>query len=138
MKPTELQIGNLVSLSGQTVKVRSITKKKVGVLTDSESTRLHYARLFEVEPIPITEEWLTKNGFTKIGKADNYGIEVFNKELPDVTIEIRKNCSNTIGRDWFLHVDNQDCQGIACADVQYIHQVQNLLNLVGVKSDFKV
>lgn len=138
MKPTELQIGNLVFLSGQAVKVRSITKKKVGVLTDSESTRLHYARLFEVKPIPITEEWLMKNSFTKIGIADNFGVEVYRKGLPDAIIEIKKNCSNTIGRDWFCHIDNETCQGVACADVQYIHQVQNLLNLVGVKSDFKV
>ena len=133
-----LMIGSWVLAGGEPRQVRSITKKKVGVLTSNESHRQSYYRLFEVEPIPITEEWLMKNGFEKIGDKDSYGIEVYNKELPDITIEIRKNGSNTIGRDWFCHIDNQDCQGIACADVQYIHQLQNLLNLLNIKMEMKV
>lgn len=136
MKANELQIGNLVFLGGQTVKVRSITRKKVGVLKDNERTRLHYARLFEVEPIPITEEWLMKNGF-KQSKKLIVPFAIYEGEINYCNIELRKY-SNTIGCDWSLHVDNQDLQSIANADVQYIHQIQNLLNLVGVKSDFKV
>lgn len=138
MNKQHLQIGNLVSYHGHPVQVRTVTSRKVGVLISNEHTQLCYARFHEVEPIPITEEWLMKNEFEKIGDKDNYGIEVYNKELPDITIEIRNNGSNTIGRDWFCHIDNQDCQGIACADVQYIHQLQNLLNLLSVKMNVEL
>ena len=63
MKPTELRIGNLVMYNGEVVRVEQITKKKIGYHRHKGETRMNYARLFEIEPIPITEEWLTKIGF---------------------------------------------------------------------------
>lgn len=65
MKPTELRIGNLVLYEGRVVKVEQITKKKIGYHRYEGETRMNYARLQEVEPIPITEELLTKIGFVK-------------------------------------------------------------------------
>ena len=65
MKPTELRIGNLVCYNGKVVKVEQITKHKIGYHTKPNETRMNYARLCEIEPIPITEEWLTKIGFVK-------------------------------------------------------------------------
>ena len=63
MKPTELSIGNLVMYNGKVVKVEQITKHKIGYHTKPNETRMNYARLCEIEPIPITEELLTKIGF---------------------------------------------------------------------------
>lgn len=63
MKPTELRIGNLVLYEGKVVKVEQITKKKIGFHRCEGETRMNYARLYEIEPIPITEELLTKIGF---------------------------------------------------------------------------
>lgn len=138
MKANELQIRNLVSLSGQAVKVRSITKKKVGVLTDSESTRLHYARLFEIEPIPITEEWLEKNGFILISDEMDRSYTFYSCEIDGHFIEVTFGISNISSDNIVCHIDNPNHCSVAYADIQYIHQLQNLLNLVGVKSDFKV
>lgn len=138
MKANELQIGNLVFLGGQTVKVRSITRKKVGVLKDNVRTRLHYARLFEVEPIPITEEWLMKNGFIRIcDKLDAY-YTFYSREIDGHFIEVTFNNSNISFDHVVCHIDNPDRCSIANADILHIHQLQNLLNLVGVKSDFAV
>ena len=63
MKPQELSIGNLVCYNGKVVKVEQITKKKIGYHRHKGETRMNYARLFEIEPIPITEELLLKIGF---------------------------------------------------------------------------
>lgn len=63
MKPQELRIGNLVNYNGKVVKVEQLTKHKIGYHTKPNETRLNYARLCEIEPIPITEEWLTTIGF---------------------------------------------------------------------------
>lgn len=60
MNKQELQIGNLVSLNGHPVQVRTVTSKKVGVLTSNEHTQLCYARFHEIEPIPITKEFYTR------------------------------------------------------------------------------
>lgn len=63
MKPTELRIGNLVCYNGEVVRVEQVTKHKIGYHTKLNETRMNYARLCEIEPVPITEELLTKIGF---------------------------------------------------------------------------
>ena len=63
MKPQELSIGNLVMYNGKVVKVEQVTKHKIGYHTKPNETRMNYARLCEIEPIPIIEELLTKIGF---------------------------------------------------------------------------
>lgn len=65
MKPQELRIGNLVNYNGKVVKVEQITKHKIGYHTKPNETRINYARLCEVEPIPITAELLQMYGFKK-------------------------------------------------------------------------
>ena len=66
MKPQELSIGNLVCYNGKVVKVEQITKKKIGYHRHKGETRMNYARLFEIEPIPITDELLLENGMNGI------------------------------------------------------------------------
>jgi hypothetical protein len=83
MKPTELRIGNLVMYNGKVVKVEQITKHKIGYHTKPNETRMNYARLCEIEPIPITEELLLKIGF----KKDRNGY--FNYEEYDDELSIR-------------------------------------------------
>ena len=70
MKPQELRIGNLVCYNGKVVKVEQITKHKIGYHTKPNETRMNYARLCDIEPIPITEELLLKIGFKK--ERDGY------------------------------------------------------------------
>lgn len=43
--------------------MKQITKHKIGYHTKPYEMKMNYARLCEVEPIPITEELLTKIGF---------------------------------------------------------------------------
>lgn len=138
MNKRHLQIGNLVSLNGQAVEVRAITGRKVGVLTDNECSRLHYARFHEVEPISITKEFLYKNGFTiVIDKLDGYNT-LYGKEADGHFLEIRFGISNTSKDHVVCHVDNSDRCTIGCADIQYVHQLQNFLNLMGIKSVFEI
>ena len=74
MKPQELRIGNFVNYNGKVVKVEQITKHKIGYHTKPKETRMNYARLCEIEPIPITEEWLTKIGFILPEHKEFYAI----------------------------------------------------------------
>lgn len=63
MKANELMIGDWVLIDGVARKVCAITKHKVGYhLCESEST-MHYARLHDVNPIPLTPEIMERNGY---------------------------------------------------------------------------
>lgn len=138
MNKRHLQIGNLVSLNGQTVEVRAITGRKVGVLTDNECSRLHYARFHEIEPIQITEDWLIKNGFEKFFDDICESYHYYSKEIDGNYIDIKMNSSNISNDHVVCHVDNSDRCTIGCADIQYVHQLQNFLNLMGIKSVFEI
>lgn len=73
IKNSELMLGDYVLVSGTPRKVEMITKNKIGYhINPQTDDRLHYARLRDVEPIEITEEFLTKNGY----REDNSGLYV--------------------------------------------------------------
>lgn len=137
MNKQHLQIGNLVSYHGHPVQVRTVTRHKVGVLTSNEHTQLRYAHLREIEPIPITEEWMVKNGFEKFFD-DVFEFSYYTKEVDGNYIDIKMNSSNISENHVVCHVDNSDRCSIANADIRYIHQLQNLLNLMGIKNVFEI
>ena len=91
----------------------------------------------EINPIPITEEWLTKNDFKKeyspIVECYSY------KRLIDgYYVDIQFGCSN-MGDDYVnCHIDNCYRCTVASADIQYVHQLQNLLNIMNIKFDMKL
>lgn len=60
MTPQELSIGNLVRYNGEVVKIEQITKRKIAYHKEENESRMHYARLSEIEPIPLTEEIIGK------------------------------------------------------------------------------
>ena len=134
MKATELMVGNIVEIDGKPQRIRSVTRRKVAYCR-LNSPNQSYARIHDIAPIPITEELLVKNGFKK---EDCVGLcsYVFNN-LPNLSIEV-KNFSNTVGRDWFIRIENDYADSLARADVQYLHQLQNLLNIMDIKLDFVV
>jgi len=60
MKANELRIGNLVKLTD--------TYDEIEVFhldTDSDRSRINYMGSDNFEPLPLTEEWLIKFGFTQ-------------------------------------------------------------------------
>ena len=134
MKATELMIGNIVEVNGVPQRIRQVSRRKIGYCPLGSPTR-SYARVNEINPIPITEELLVRNGL----KRENVicSEKYFFKNIPNYTIVV-KNHSNTIGRDWSVHIDNDDADSVADVDIQYLHQLQNLLNIMDIKLDFVV
>lgn len=121
MKPQELSIGNLVCYNGKVVKVEQITKHKIGYHTKPNETRMNYARLCEVEPIPITEELLLKCGFDE--PCDG----VYEREDFEITKE---------GDEWWVSWHGGCDYWFA---IKYLHQLQNAYQLVtGEELEIKV
>lgn len=94
-----------------------------------------------LDPIPITEELLLKNGFNKellIEGMENYDDWVsYKKGVNGYFLDIR-HCSNSIERDWYVHIDNDAHCGVGGMDIEYVHQLQNFCTLCGFEIDLKL
>lgn len=89
--------------------------------------------------IPITEDFLKKNGFIRkcIIKPNKYypdGLFEWEKEVQGCWLTLSVG-SNKIGCDWRLHVDNCDRDSIGHVAVQYVHQLQNFMNILGIEME---
>lgn len=94
-----------------------------------------------LDPIPITEDLLLKNGFTKkllIEGNEKYDDWVeFEKGFDKFFLSIR-HCSNSIERDWYVHIDNDYRCGVGGMDVEYVHQLQNVCRVAGYEIELKI
>jgi hypothetical protein len=116
MKANSLRIGNLVSQNGFYGYVYSIesaeprndirfSDKDIITLFDNGMT---YVPIDEIEPIPLTEEWLIKFGFNKVCSMYIRISDINEMEFFDNIITFK---------DWFCKLEKK---------IQYVHQLQNL------------
>ena len=110
MKAKELRIGNLVLKNGIVHFVYLVSNT---IIHSSEigTSNIEISLLYEVEPIPLTEEWLLKAGF-KNSTVNNklfiaYGFALYIDDDNDVGVM-------KFGIDVYL------------CHIKYIHQLQNL------------
>ena len=54
----------------------------------------------------------------------------YEKDFNGYVVSMR-HCSNTIERDWYVHVDNNYRCGVGGVDIEYVHQLQNFCTLCG-------
>lgn len=86
------------------------------------------------QPIPITEDILTKNGFKRT--YDNIdGYKFYNSEDGRICVSDLTNMGDDY---WNVHIDNEDFSTIGSCDVKYVHQFQQLLRLCGYDMDVVV
>ena len=128
MNKQHLQIGNLIYRPCCTDKVVEIRSNGI-IGCDKLRGLIPFS---EVEPIPITEEWLVNNGFEKF-YDEICEFSYYTKEVDGNYIDIKTDCSNTSNDHVVCHVDNSDRCSIGCADIQYIHQLQNFLSVLNIK-----
>ena len=109
MKATELRIGNLIFQLGQITTIENISRS----INDWE--RVNNKRLFDCTPIPITEEWLLKFGFT-LYPSGSYCIDLFNTDNY-LAFDIKYNKGFV-----YLNIETESIK----IDCHYVHQLQNL------------
>lgn len=93
--------------------------------------------VMEINPIPITEEWLTKNDFKK-EYSPTVEYYSYRRLMDGYYVDIQFGCSNMGDEYVNCHIDNCDRCTVASADIQYVHQLQNLLNIMNIKFDIKL
>ena len=77
------------------------------------------------EPISITVDLLLKLGF-KAKTNDITKEKYYRLRLKGNYIDINE-WSNTLGRDYGIHIYNLSCDSVLRADIQYVHQLQNYI-----------
>jgi len=126
MKAQELRIGNLVNYGVNIVPIKSIhtesvLKDEVRIYVElNEKLQNYCLDITEIEPIPLTEEWLLKFGFEKI-KDFNVYINVWGL----------KGFMVSLGEYINIHVDWADdgadnYHSIVVYEELYVHTLQNL------------
>ena len=119
MKVNELMVGDWVNVNGLNLKVGAIHADEIGVVdpdykiywcSDDEFDR--------IDPIPLTEEILVKNGWRK------------------ESITIDGDYANWCGEiPIYQEEDEFNYERI---ELTYVHQLQHLLRLVGVQKEIEL
>ena len=135
----ELMIGNYVKhvQYDQTYKVIELDYRGMVYLEniDKEGIEGYDCLLKSIIPLPITIDWLVKNGFEKRHEEllDYY---YYTKETKDCRFII--TIREISGGYFKCFLDNNALQSYGYADIQYIHQLQKLLNILNIKEEFIV
>jgi len=103
-----------------------------------------------MDNILITEEILKNNGFEYLEHESNLinGLEeslydvknykIFRKWTDDehpIKLDINNGWNNR-GTKWSIHIDNEDCETIGCADIDYTWQFNKLMEVF--ESNFRL
>jgi hypothetical protein len=126
MTPQELRIGNRIfDRSNRESVVEAISSRNYVRITSVNGDYTGESLgLIECSPIPLTEEWLLKFGFSIDGKYLSIGIEDY------------KYCFNyrDWADNWAFYIEYTDSphekdEGVkypVSFDIKYVHQLQNL------------
>ena len=137
MKASEIQIGDWLYYKGQFnafhFKVESITKKKVGYHAEPNEHRMHYLRLSECKPVPLTPEILEKNGMHLYNRKTKSLMERCNhsdcfKEDENYIVELSLDYDGKIR--WTINGDEYTIMHL-----DYVHQLQHALRLGNVSKE---
>jgi hypothetical protein len=120
MKVNELRIGNLVEYNDCLAYVYSVESAEPRVnsnFNDKEIVTLQLNGLTtvtinEVQPIPLTEEWLLKFGFERLHQSNYILLENGSESF---------HLCETIFSYWVL-----EFKGLHWSRIQHVHQLQNL------------
>jgi hypothetical protein len=110
MKVNELRIGNWVNYEESPYQVWSEIRKNSVDLDDLKNKHVNAAAYDELQPIPLTEEWLLKFGFVSNPYQDRY-------EKGHLHIE----CDKTKG-ELMLWIDKLPYAKL----IKSVHELQNL------------
>lgn len=109
-------LGDLVLTDGQIAKVRGL-----GVYGDIEVRRENtniYGGEKDIEPIPLTEEILLKNGFKATGafiELEEYSLQAIDSVM---CVFYNRECKNPY---FYVEIANIDME------IEYVHELQQLM-----------
>lgn len=148
MKAEELMIGDLVLQCelNAPVKVHSIMRYYADEnVYFYHETREYISNISKLEPIPLTEEILHKNGFKNdvlaqksiiAEGASNFSVILISEDNR-ITINNIEEYLNSFNK-WYIHIDTEDMRTLCVAEITYVHELQHILKLCGIKKEIIV
>lgn len=142
MKQTELMIHNYVSFDDFPVEITNIGLTHIeGYLNKYDTLYVMRLKLEHINPIPITEELLLKNGFTY--RKDRYRGRDLHIYMKKVYGQFVIECTEGFSGDGqylsnVCELERREERAHTWGNVKHLHQLQNLCNIAGVEMEWKV
>lgn len=156
MKAEELMIGDWVLAEGKSVQVTNISVlggDVIRVMYPFMSYDIAYASniialsngakdINKIEPIPLTEEILKKNGFKNdviaqkaiiAEGASNFSV-ILVSEDNRITLNNIDEYINSFNK-WHVHIDTEDMRTMCTSEITYVHELQHLLKLCKIDKE---
>lgn len=156
MKAEELMVDDWVLAEGKPVQVTNISVlggDVIRVINPFMSYDIAYASniialskgakdINKIEPIPITEETLKKNGFKNdviaqkaiiAEGASNFSI-ILVSEDNRITLNNIDEYINSFNK-WHVHIDTEDMRTMCTSEITYVHELQHLLKLCKIEKE---
>ena len=156
MKAEELMINDWVLAEGKSVQVTNISVlggDVIRVMNPFMSYDIAYASniialsngakdINKIEPIPITEEILKKNGFKNdviaqkaiiAEGASNFSV-ILVSEDNRITLNNIDEYINSFNK-WHVHIDTEDMRTMCTSEITYVHELQHLLKLCKIEKE---
>lgn len=156
MKAEELMVDDWVLAEGKPVQVTNISVlggDVIRVINPFMSYDIAYASniialsngakdINKIEPIPITEEILKKNGFKNdviaqkaiiAEGASNFSI-ILVSEDNRITLNNIDEYINSFNK-WHVHIDTEDMRTMCTSEITYVHELQHLLKLCKIEKE---
>ena len=156
MKAEELMIGDWVLAEGKSVQVTNISVLGgdiIRVMNPFMSYDTAYASniialsngakdINKMEPIPLTEEILKKNGFKNdviaqkaiiAEGASNFSVILIDEDNR-ITLNNIDEYLNSFNK-WHVHIDTEDMRTMCTSEITYVHELQHLLKLCKIEKE---
>ena len=132
MDARELRIGNYIQYFGNVAQVEGIVNESNGFGLQLNGGDFASINSNSLEPIPLTEEWLLKFGFTSEGEGCEAWLDLKN-EIENNKVQLRTwinfECFQEYNGTAFFMLENyegDDYTTIIPRKFKYVHQLQNL------------
>lgn len=136
IKAEDLRVGDLVRCGEQVITIHAVYYRLIDDFVVVEGTFCISCK--ELEPIPLTSEFLKKNGFEVrklkvwysnfIGNSNEY-------KLKYISIERDENNST----EWNVSIRyDKDIRYANLRKIHYVHELQHILWALGVDANFKI
>lgn len=156
MKAEELMVDDWVLAEGKPVQVTNISilgGDVIRVINPFMSYDIAYASniialskgakdINKIEPIPITEEILKKNGFKNdviaqkaiiAEGASNFSVILISEDNRIILNNIDEYLNSF--NKWHVHIDTEDMRTMCTSEIAYVHELQHLLKLCKIEKE---
>ena len=141
IRTKELMLGNWVLAGTKTqfpMQVVSIFQDEVYLDFEGNEGDVWEDKEEALFPVQLTNELLIKNGFEKLNFGLFIATPTYELEIDKNTIHVSFSLSNSEDKDWHVIIWNKRNEHIMSGDFMNLHELQNLLNMAGIKMEFRI